>query len=114
MYHHVLRQTFISYEFLDAFVTLHRHFLNLVNYPQLLSLHQSLFHSSFYTYHLSRFTLYTITQPESLITFSLITFSLITHHFSRTLYTLLLLNPAKQSKQAKQASKQANQQIGLG
>jgi hypothetical protein len=25
-----------------------------------------------------------------------------------------LLNPAKQSKQAKQASKQANQQIGLG
>jgi hypothetical protein len=27
---------------------------------------------------------------------------------------LLLLNPAKQSKQAKQASKQANQQIGLG
>jgi hypothetical protein len=27
---------------------------------------------------------------------------------------MLLLNPAKQSKQAKQASKQANQQIGLG
>jgi hypothetical protein len=26
----------------------------------------------------------------------------------------ILLNPAKQSKQAKQASKQANQQIGLG
>jgi hypothetical protein len=26
----------------------------------------------------------------------------------------VLLNPAKQSKQAKQASKQANQQIGLG
>jgi hypothetical protein len=30
------------------------------------------------------------------------------------LYLAVLLNPAKQSKQAKQASKQANQQIGLG
>jgi hypothetical protein len=30
------------------------------------------------------------------------------------LFMKILLNPAKQSKQAKQASKQANQQIGLG
>jgi hypothetical protein len=33
---------------------------------------------------------------------------------SRTSIYGKLLNPAKQSKQAKQASKQANQQIGLG